>query len=76
MESCVELFEILECLDQILSWRDQVGESEVVGALLLTEATSGNGQDSGRVNHLHTIEKINCHILLFGVLNCFRCEFH
>jgi len=69
MESSVELLQELQGLQHIGSWGDKIGHSEVICAVLLSEATARDGHDACFLDHRQAVHTINWHSLFFGCLD-------
>ena len=69
MELIVEGSKVLKDLLHKASWVDQVGDAEVIGVILLSEAWSRHSHDAGLVHHLHAIDEVGLLALLLCTID-------
>ncbi len=68
MEFVIESFEVFEDFGHMAGGVDQIGDAEVVSALLLAESRTWNRHYTSLVNHLHAVDKVRLLALLFGIV--------
>ncbi len=68
MEIVIENFEVLEDFGHMACGVDQIGDTEVVSALLLAETRTWNRHYTSLVNHLHAVDKVWLLTLLFRIV--------
>ena len=76
MEFIVEGGEVLKDLLHVARWVDQVSDTEVICALLLSEAWSGHSHNTGLVNHLHAVDEVGLLALLLCTIDKLLREVH
>ena len=69
MEVLVEFLEVLKDLLHVTGWVNQVGDAEVVSALLLSETRAWHRHNSSFVNHLKAVNEVRCLALLFSLVD-------
>ena len=69
VEFIIELFQVIQHLLHMTSWIDQVGDSEVVSALLLPETGPWHGHNSRLVYHLETVNEVGSLAKLLSLID-------